>query len=33
VENIGDPLMHMIRNSVDHGIEPAEEREKAGKRR
>jgi two-component system chemotaxis sensor kinase CheA len=33
VENIGDPLMHMIRNSVDHGIESAEEREKAGKRR
>jgi two-component system chemotaxis sensor kinase CheA len=33
VENIGDPLMHMIRNSVDHGIESAEEREKAGKNR
>ncbi len=31
VEQLGDPLMHMIRNSVDHGIESAEEREKAGK--
>lgn len=31
VENIGDPLMHMIRNSVDHGIEPPEERTKKGK--
>lgn len=33
VENIGDPLMHMIRNSVDHGIESPEEREKLGKPR
>jgi two-component system, chemotaxis family, sensor kinase CheA len=33
VEALGDPLMHMVRNSVDHGIEPAEEREKAGKPR
>ncbi len=31
VENIGDPLIHMIRNSVDHGIEKASEREAAGK--
>jgi two-component system chemotaxis sensor kinase CheA len=32
VDQIGDPLMHMIRNSVDHGIEPtAEERTAAGK--
>ncbi|MFW6245327.1 MAG: chemotaxis protein CheA [Fibrobacterota bacterium] len=31
VENIGDPLMHMIRNSVDHGIESPEERMKKGK--
>lgn len=31
VENIGDPLIHMIRNSVDHGIEKAPEREAAGK--
>lgn len=33
VENIGDPLMHMIRNAVDHGIESPEERVKAGKNR
>lgn len=33
VEEIGDPLIHLIRNAVDHGIEPPEEREKAGKPR
>lgn len=31
VDKIADPLVHMIRNSVDHGIEPAEERIRAGK--
>lgn len=31
VENIGDPLIHMIRNSIDHGIEPAAERLQKGK--
>jgi two-component system chemotaxis sensor kinase CheA len=31
VENIGDPLIHMIRNAIDHGIESAEERAKSGK--
>ncbi|MDR2733481.1 MAG: chemotaxis protein CheA, partial [Spirochaetota bacterium] len=31
VDKIGDPLVHMIRNSVDHGIEPSAERIKAGK--
>ncbi len=31
VENIGDPLMHMIRNSIDHGLETPEDRVKAGK--
>ncbi|WP_027367841.1 chemotaxis protein CheA [Desulfocurvibacter africanus] len=31
VEVIGDPLVHLIRNSVDHGIETAEERTAAGK--
>ena len=30
-ERIGDPLMHMIRNSVDHGLESPEDRLKAGK--
>ncbi|MGB7566551.1 MAG: chemotaxis protein CheA, partial [Chitinivibrionales bacterium] len=31
VENIGDPLIHMIRNSVDHGIESTEERKLTNK--
>ncbi len=31
IERIGDPLKHMIRNSIDHGIESPEERENAGK--
>lgn len=31
VEVLSDPLVHMIRNSVDHGIEPEEGRVKAGK--
>lgn len=31
VEQISDPLIHMIRNSVDHGIEDKAEREAAGK--
>ena len=31
VEEINDPLMHMIRNSVDHGIEAAAARREAGK--
>jgi two-component system, chemotaxis family, sensor kinase CheA len=31
VERIGDPLMHLVRNSLDHGIETPEEREAAGK--
>ena len=30
-ELLADPLMHMIRNSIDHGIETPEERRKAGK--
>jgi len=33
VDVISDPLMHMVRNAVDHGIEHPEEREKAGKPR
>ena len=32
VEAIADPMTHLIRNSADHGIEPVEERTKAGKR-
>ncbi|WP_395391322.1 chemotaxis protein CheA [Novosphingobium sp. BL-8A] len=31
IEKIGDPLTHMIRNAVDHGIEKPEERLAAGK--
>jgi two-component system chemotaxis sensor kinase CheA len=33
VELIGDPLVHLVRNSLDHGIEMPEVREKAGKPR
>ncbi len=32
IDAIGESMMHMIRNSVDHGIEPPEERIKAGKK-
>ena len=31
IEEIYDPLVHMVRNSVDHGLEFPDEREKAGK--
>lgn len=31
VEKIGDPLMHLIRNAMDHGIETPEDRVSAGK--
>lgn len=31
IEEIGDPLVHLIRNALDHGIESPEERKKAGK--
>jgi len=31
IEEIGDPLVHMIRNAIDHGIEPPEERKRLGK--
>ncbi|MDM4766905.1 chemotaxis protein CheA [Pelomonas sp. SE-A7] len=31
VEKIGDPLMHLVRNAMDHGIEPAEIRDARGK--
>jgi len=31
VEDLSDPLMHMIRNAVDHGTEAPEERERLGK--
>jgi two-component system chemotaxis sensor kinase CheA len=31
IERLGEPLTHLIRNAVDHGIEPAEERIASGK--
>jgi two-component system chemotaxis sensor kinase CheA len=31
VEKIADPLMHLVRNSLDHGLEPPQERMAAGK--
>ncbi len=31
VEEIGDPLVHMVRNALDHGLEPTADRIKAGK--
>jgi len=31
IEEINDPLVHLVRNSMDHGIEPPEERKKIGK--
>lgn len=30
-EELGDPLLHMVRNAIDHGIEPPEVRQAAGK--
>ena len=33
VEALADPLVHLVRNAVDHGIESPEDREKAGKSR
>jgi len=33
VEHIGDPLMHLVRNALDHGMETPAEREAAGKPR
>ena len=31
VEELSDPLMHMIRNAIDHGIEPSEQRKRVQK--
>ena len=33
IDELADPLIHMVRNSVDHGLETPEERLKAGKPR
>lgn len=31
IDHLGDPLMHLIRNAMDHGIEKPEDREETGK--
>jgi two-component system chemotaxis sensor kinase CheA len=31
VDQLGDPLMHMVRNAIDHGLESPEERQAVGK--
>ncbi len=31
IDEIGDPLVHLLRNSLDHGVEPAQDRAAAGK--
>jgi len=31
IDEIGDPLVHLLRNAIDHGIESIEERKKSGK--
>lgn len=33
IEHISDPLMHLVRNSIDHGLEAIEDREAIGKPR
>ncbi len=33
IDALGEPLIHLIRNSIDHGIEPPDERVRAGKPR
>ncbi len=33
IDELSDPLIHMVRNAVDHGLEPPDERERAGKPR
>jgi len=33
VDALGDPIVHLVRNALDHGLEPPEEREAAGKPR
>jgi len=31
IDRIGEPLVHLVRNAVDHGLEPSDERVKRGK--
>jgi two-component system, chemotaxis family, sensor kinase CheA len=32
IDRIGEPLVHLVRNAVDHGLEPVDQRVKRGKR-
>lgn len=31
IDELGDPLLHLVRNSLDHGLEPTDERRRLGK--
>ena len=31
IDELGDPLLHLVRNSLDHGLEPTDERQRIGK--
>ena len=31
IDELGDPLVHLVRNSIDHGLEPPQERKAGGK--
>ena len=31
IDSLGDPLLHLVRNSIDHGVEPPDERRSSGK--
>ena len=31
IDELSDPLVHLVRNAVDHGLEPPDQREQAGK--
>ncbi len=31
IDSIGEPILHLIRNAIDHGVEPAAERKQLGK--
>ncbi|HEY8477820.1 MAG TPA: chemotaxis protein CheA, partial [Chloroflexota bacterium] len=33
IEEVADPVLHIVRNAIDHGIEPPEERQRLGKPR
>ena len=33
IDQVGDPIVHLMRNAIDHGVEPPEERQRMGKPR